>query len=54
MVPAKGTSGLAWIVVLTVLVLGLLPLVISAFSQDNTVTSVDGERSVESQYFDGE
>lgn len=54
--PAKraGTSGLAWIVVLTILVLGLLPIVVSAFSQDNAVTSVDGDRSTYSHWIAGE
>lgn len=52
MAPVKGTAALAWIVVLTITVVGLLFIVISAFSQDNTVTSVDGDRSTFSHYLD--
>jgi hypothetical protein len=49
-----GTAGLAWIVTLTILVLGLLPIIVSAFSQDNTVTSVDGDQATYSHWFDQE
>lgn len=52
MVPVKGQTALAWIVVLTIFAIGMLFIVISAFSQDNTTTSVDGDRAVHSQYFD--
>ena len=54
MEPVKGTGALAWIVVLTIAAVGMLFIVISAFSQDNAVTSVDGDRSIRSHYFDGE
>ena len=52
--PAKGTAGLAWIVVLTIAAIGLLILIVSAFSQDNTKMSVDGDRSTYSQWVDQE
>ena len=50
----KGTSGLAWVVVLTIALLGLLPIVVSAFSQNNANATVDGEQSTYSQWVDQE
>lgn len=54
MEPVKGTATLAWTVVLTITAVGLLFIVISAFSQDIAVTSVDGDRAIYSHYLDGE
>lgn len=48
MVPVKGQTGLAWVVVLTILFVGGLILVVSAFSQDNDPTSVDGRTATTS------
>ena len=50
----KGTTGIAWVVVLTIAVLGLLPIIVSAFSQDNANATVDGEQSTYSQWVDQE
>ena len=52
MEPVKGHTALAWVAVLAIAAVGLLIIVVSAFSQDNVRTSVDGDRSVDSQYFD--
>ena len=52
MVPEPGQTALAWIVVLTVFAIGMVFIVISAFSQDTATTSVDGDRAVYSQYQD--
>ena len=54
MLPVKGTAALAWVVVLTITAVGLLFIIIAAFSQDNAVTSVDGDASTFSQYIDGD
>ena len=54
MTPTKGTSALAWIVVLTILAIGLLILLVSAFSHNNTDMSVDGDKATYSQWVDGE
>ena len=48
MVPVKGQTGLAWVVVLTILFVGGLILVVSAFSQDNDPTTVDGRTATTS------
>ncbi len=48
----SGTSGLAWIVVLAIAVLGLLPIIVSAFSQNNTNITVDGDQATYSQWHD--
>nr|QMS48123.1 hypothetical protein WG33_0322 [uncultured bacterium] len=50
--PERGQTALAWIVVLTIVAVGSLFLIISAFSQDTATTTVDGDRAVYSQYFD--
>lgn len=52
--PVKGHTALAWVTVLAIAAVGLLIIVVSAFSQNNAPATVDGDRSVESQYFDGE
>jgi hypothetical protein len=54
MVPLKGQTGLAWIVVLAIALVGLMIIVVSATSQDNARTSVDGDRATYSHYLDGE
>lgn len=52
MVPERGHTALAWIVVLTIVAIGMLFIVISSFSQDTATTTVDGDRAVYSQYQD--
>ena len=46
MVPVKGQTGLAWIVVGAIFLAALLILVVSASSQDNVSTSVDGNKAI--------
>jgi len=48
MVPVKGQTGLAWVVVLAIFFVGGLILVVSAFSQDNDPTTVDGRTATTS------
>ena len=48
MVPVKGQTGLAWIVVIAVLMFGLAFIVVSAFSQDNAPSSIDGRTATTS------
>ena len=50
MVPVKGQAGLAIVLTLAIAAIGLLLIVVSAFSQDNVSTSVDGKQAVHSQY----
>ena len=50
MVPVKGQAGLAIALTLAIAGVALLLLVVSAFSQDNVPTSVDGKQSVHSQF----
>jgi hypothetical protein len=54
MVPLKGQTGLAWLVVLAITLVGLMIIVVSATSQDNARTSVDGDRATYSHYLDGD
>ena len=49
MVPVKGQTGLAWVVVLAILIVSGLILVVSAFSQNNDPTTVDGNTATTSQ-----
>jgi hypothetical protein len=48
MVPVKGHTGLAWVVVLAMFLVGGFVLVVSAFSQNNDPTSVDGRTATTS------
>ena len=48
MVPVKGQTGLAWIIVLAVLLFGLAFLVVSAFSQNNAPASINGRTATTS------
>jgi hypothetical protein len=48
MVPVKGQTGLAWVVVLTFLFIGGMILLVSAFSQDNTPSSINGRTATTS------
>jgi uncharacterized membrane protein (DUF485 family) len=48
MVPVKGQTGLAWIIVLAVLVTGLSFIVVSAFSQHNAPASINGRTATTS------
>ena len=48
MVPVKGQTGLAWVVVAAMLLVGGLIIVVSAFSQDNDPTTVDGRTATTS------
>ncbi len=48
MVPVKGQTGLAWVVVIAILLVGGLILVVSAFSQNNDPTTVDGKTATTS------
>ena len=52
MVPERGQTALAWIVVLTIVAIGMVFLIISAFSQDTVTTTIDGDRAVYSHYLD--
>ena len=52
MVPERGQTALAWIVVLSVFAIGMVFIIISAFSQNTATTTVDGDRAVYSQYLD--
>ena len=45
MVPVKGQSGLAFLVVLAIAGVALLIIIVSAFSQDNARTSVTGDKA---------
>jgi uncharacterized protein involved in outer membrane biogenesis len=42
MIPVKGQTGLAWIVILAIVLIGLSFIVTSAFSQDNAPASING------------
>jgi hypothetical protein len=53
MVPVKGQAGLAILVVLAIAAIGLLFIVVSAFSQDNANSSVDGKQAVHSHNLPG-
>jgi hypothetical protein len=46
MVPVKGQTALAWIVVLAIAITGGMFILVSAFSQSNAPTSVDGHQAV--------
>jgi hypothetical protein len=48
MVPVPGQTGLAWIVVLAVLLIGLSFIVVSAFNQHNAPASVTGHTATTS------
>jgi hypothetical protein len=50
MVPVKGQAALAWIVVLAIVAIALLFIIVSAFSQDNDRTSVDGTTATTTQF----
>ena len=50
MVPVKGQTGLAWIVVLAIVGIMLLFLIVASFSQDNAPASVDGTTATTTQY----
>jgi hypothetical protein len=51
MVPVKGQTGMAWVVVLAIVLVAGLILVVSAFSQNNDPTTVDGRTATTSQNF---
>ena len=51
MIPVKGHTSLAWVVVLAMLLIGGLILVVSAFSQNNDPSSVDGRTATTSHDF---
>ena len=53
MVPVKGQAGLAIALTLAIAGIALLILVVSAFSQDNVRTSVDGKQAVHSHNLEG-
>jgi competence protein ComGC len=53
MVPVKGQAGLAILVVLAIAAIGLLIIIVSAVSQDNAPTTVDGKQAVHSQDISG-
>ncbi|MCU1483927.1 MAG: hypothetical protein JWN67_673 [Actinomycetia bacterium] len=53
MVPVKGQAGLAITLTLAIAAIGLLFLIVSAFSQDNVSTSVDGKQAVHSHNLAG-
>lgn len=46
MVPVKGQAGPAIVVVAALLALILVFIIVSAFSQNNATTSIDGNRAV--------
>jgi hypothetical protein len=53
MVPVKGQAGLAIVLTLAIAAIGLLFLIVSAFSQDNVPMSVDGRQAVHSHNLAG-
>jgi hypothetical protein len=53
MVPVKGQAGLAILVVLAIAAIGLMIIIVSAVSQDNAPTTVDGKQAVHSQDISG-
>jgi hypothetical protein len=53
MVPVKGQAGLAITLTLAIAAIGLLFIIVSAFSQDNVSTSVDGKQAVHSHNLAG-
>lgn len=49
MVPQKGQNGLAAVVVVAIAAVLLLVVIVSAFSQDNTPSSITGRTATTSQ-----
>ena len=50
MVPVKGQTGLAFLVVLAIAGVALLIIIVSAFSQDNDRASITGNTATTTQY----
>jgi hypothetical protein len=46
MIPAKGQTGPAWVVVIALTIGLALFVIVPAFSHDNAATSVDGKKAV--------
>jgi competence protein ComGC len=50
MVPVKGQTGLAFLVVLAIAGVALLIIIVSAFSQDNDRASITGNTATTTQH----
>lgn len=48
MVPVKGQTALAWVVVAAIVLVGGMILLVSAFSQDNAPSSITGRTATTS------